>query len=131
MAMLKLCRCGQPIPLGNKSCDKCNNSTYKINSSYDKHKRDKQSTSFYNSKPWRRLSNEVYMEQHGLCQLCLKNNKLVTGTYDSKGKFKRNIVDHKIPITVDWSKRFDRENLWILCQSHHNKKTSEDKKKYG
>lgn len=131
MAMLKLCKCGNPILIQVKECGKCSVSKGESNRSYDKYKRDKQSSDFYNSRNWRVLSNEVYIEQQGLCQICLQNKKLVTGTYDKNGTYKRNIVDHKIPIKVDWCKRLDKENCWVLCQSCHNKKTAEDKKKYG
>jgi len=114
----------------DKSCSKCNGSRSESNRLYDKHVRDKQSTRFYNSKEWRALADLVRMEQHGLCRMCLDNNKMVTGYYDANGKFKRNIVDHKIPIKVDWSKRLRKDNCWVLCQSCHNKKTAEDKDKY-
>jgi len=133
MAMLKLCRCGNPITLDKQSCDICITTTNRKESysSYDKYKRDKQSTAFYKSKAWKVLSNEVYIEQHGLCQICLENKKMVTGSFDKNGNFKRNIIDHIIPIKIDWSKRLCKDNLWVLCISCHSKKTAEDKKKYG
>lgn len=129
MTMLKLCRCNKAIPIQDKSCSQCSRS--EDNKLYDKHRRDKQSTQFYNSKAWRVISEQAYGKQYGLCQVCLQNNKITTGTYDSKGNFKRNIVDHKVPIKQDWSKRLDFSNLWVLCIRCHNKKTAEDKKSYG
>lgn len=129
--MLKLCRCNKPIPIQDKTCSNCSSSRSESNRLYDKHVRDKQYTRFYNSKSWGVLADLVRMEQHGLCQMCLKDNKLTTGTSDSNGNFKRNIVDHKIPIKVDWSKRLNKNNCWVLCLSCHNKKTAEDKKLYG
>ncbi|MGE6513360.1 HNH endonuclease [Lysinibacillus sphaericus] len=63
--------------------------------------------------------------------MCLNDNKMVTGYYDANENFKRNIVDHKIPIKVDWSLRLIKSNCWVLCQSCHNKKTRKDKNIYG
>ena len=39
------------------------------------------------------------------------------------------VVDHIIPIRVDWSKRLEPTNLQTLCHACHNKKTKEDEKK--
>ncbi|MEC2504384.1 HNH endonuclease, partial [Bacillus cereus] len=39
------------------------------------------------------------------------------------------VVDHIIPIRVDWSKRLEPSNLQTLCHACHNKKTKEDEKK--
>lgn len=130
MTLLKLCRCGKPIPIQQTMCDVCSNKQKSRHTLYDKHARNQDSKAFYHSKQWRVLSDQVYNDQHGLCQMCLEEKKITTGTYDSNGKFKRNIVDHIIPITVDWSKRLVKSNLWVLCQRHHNVKTAEDRKKY-
>jgi 5-methylcytosine-specific restriction enzyme A len=130
MVLLKLCRCGKPIPMEEETCSNCKQDTER-HKLYDKHRRDKKSTAFYKSKEWRVLSNKVYIKQKGMCQECLKNKRMVTGTVDKNGKFKRNIVDHIIPIKVDWSKRLDESNLQVLCLPCHNKKTAEDKERYG
>ncbi|PFK07818.1 HNH endonuclease, partial [Bacillus cereus] len=39
------------------------------------------------------------------------------------------VVDHIIPIRVDWSKRLEPMNLQTLCHACHNKNTKEDEKK--
>jgi 5-methylcytosine-specific restriction protein A len=41
------------------------------------------------------------------------------------------VVDHIIPIEVDWSKRLDKSNLQPLCHSCHAKKTADDVREYG
>ena len=98
---------------------------------YDTYKRDRKLKAFYNSREWRTLSRKVYIKQNGMCQECLKNKKITTGTYDKHGRFKRNVVDHIIPIKVDWSRRLDESNLQVLCIPCHNRKTLEDERKYG
>ncbi|PFA33091.1 HNH endonuclease [Bacillus cereus] len=39
------------------------------------------------------------------------------------------VVDHIIPLLVDWLRRLDPANLQTLCHACHNKKTKEDEKK--
>lgn len=70
---------------------------------------------FYKSAQWRHLSR-LFREKHPLCAECLKH-----GRYTQAKN-----VDHIIPIRVDWSKRFDEENLQSLCIACHKKKSQED-----
>lgn len=88
------------------------------NKQYDQYKRDKQSTSFYKSKQWKELRDYIFHKQHGLCQVCLKDNRLVSG----------DVVDHITPIKLDWSKRLDESNLQVLCHRCHNRKTAAEKR---
>jgi 5-methylcytosine-specific restriction enzyme A len=88
---------------------------------YDQYVRDKESTKFYKSKPWKKTREQVLIRDHGLCQSCLKNKRITMAS----------IVDHIIPLKIAWEKRLDMNNLQSLCQSCHNQKTAEDKKKYG
>ncbi|WP_212967129.1 HNH endonuclease [Lederbergia ruris] len=44
---------------------------------------------------------------------------------------KADVVDHIIPIIVDWSRRLDDTNCQSLCHGCHNVKSAEDRKKYG
>ncbi|MRB19217.1 HNH endonuclease, partial [Bacillus thuringiensis] len=41
------------------------------------------------------------------------------------------MVDHIIPLKVDPSLKLKLENLQSLCNPCHNRKTAEDKKRYG
>ncbi|MFA1819015.1 HNH endonuclease [Virgibacillus oceani] len=72
---------------------------------------------FYNSKEWRALSEYVRAKNHYLCIQCDLSPA--------------DLTDHIIPIEVDWSKRLDVNNCQPLCHDCHNKKTAEDKKKFG
>ncbi|PGA97525.1 HNH endonuclease [Bacillus toyonensis] len=86
---------------------------------YDKYIRNKSSRSFYNSKPWREMRGLIFRRDHGLCVQCRSNGIIKIG----------DVVDHIIPIRVDWSKRLEPTNLQTLCHACHNKKTKEDEKK--
>ncbi|MCQ6531095.1 HNH endonuclease [Bacillus mycoides] len=81
---------------------------------YDKHIRNKSSRSFYISR-----LEFIYRRDHGLCVQCRSNDIIKIG----------DVVDHTIPIRVDWSKRLEPTNLQTLCHACHNKKTKEDEKK--
>ena len=88
---------------------------------YDKYKRDQQAKKFYGSAAWQRTREHRLMLDKGLCQHCLKENKLTYAT----------MVDHIIPVRVDWSLRLDINNLQSLCDPCHAIKTLKDKDKYG
>ena len=121
MAMLKLCQCGKPIPIGKSACPFCLGKKKDRHRLYDEHRRDKRAEAFYKSKEWNRIRLQALVRDHFLCQECLKHRRITKAV----------IVDHRIPISVDWSLRLSLDNLQSLCQSCHNKKTAEDKKKYG
>lgn len=71
---------------------------------------------FYNSKEWRALRDYVMMTNNYLCIQC----DLTVA----------DVVDHIVPVLVDWSKRLDITNCQPLCHGCHNAKTAEDKKMY-
>jgi 5-methylcytosine-specific restriction enzyme A len=88
---------------------------------YDKYKRNQQARAFYHSREWERIRQAALARDHYLCQHCLQHNRITRAT----------IVDHIVPIAVDWSRRLDINNLQSLCQACHNRKTAEDKRRYG
>ena len=61
----------------------------------------------------------IYRRDHGLCVQCRSKDIIKIG----------DVVDHIVPIRVDWSKRLEPSNLQTLCHACHNKKTKEDEKK--
>ena len=56
---------------------------------------------------WRKLRVDIIEEQGGKCQMCGRS-------YASHGVSIH--VDHIIPLSIDWSKRLDRNNLQLLCE---------------
>ena len=65
--------------------------------------------SFYQQKKWRDLREKVFLEANGLCEECLKKKIIMEGKE----------VHHIVPIDKDWSKRYERTNLILLCDEHH------------
>lgn len=128
MPLKRICNksgCNELIDYGNRYCDE-HVDVGKVNEAerqkhYDKYRRDQKSKSFYDSVEWRKVRQVVLIRDNYLCQDCLDNNKITP--YD--------VVDHIIPIRVDWSLRLELTNLRPLCYSCHAIKTAEDKRKYN
>lgn len=128
MALKKICNkpgCTKLIDYSDKYCekhvfvDKVNEADRQKN--YDKYRRDQKSKAFYDSPEWRKTRQIVLVRDNYLCQDCLDKNKITP--YD--------VVDHIIPIKVNWSLRLELSNLRLLCHSCHAIKTAEDKRKYN
>jgi 5-methylcytosine-specific restriction enzyme A len=82
-------------------------------SKFDKYKRNSKAEKFYNSKLWRKTRDIVFTRDTGLCQSCLKRNKMVSG----------DVVHHKVELLdgeKGWSLRLDHSNLITLCHDCHN-----------
>ncbi|MEL3973057.1 HNH endonuclease signature motif containing protein [Rossellomorea oryzaecorticis] len=82
-------------------------------SKFDKYKRDSKAEKFYNSKAWRKTRNIVFQRDTGLCQDCLKRDKIVSG----------DVVHHKVELLdgeKGWALRLDHSNLITLCHDCHN-----------
>ncbi|MGQ0453174.1 HNH endonuclease, partial [Bacillus sp. SS-TM] len=73
---------------------------------YDKHIRNKSSRSFYNSKPWRVMREFVYRRDYGLCVQCRRKGIIKIG----------DVVDHVIPLLVDWLRRLDSKDKATLTK---------------
>lgn len=61
----------------------------------------------YKSKEWRSLRVNIIEDQKGRCQMCGRS-------YKDHGVVIH--VDHIIPLSIDWSKRLDKNNLQLLCE---------------
>lgn len=73
---------------------------------------------FYQSRTWRKASY-LYRLNHPVCEDCLEEGLIR----------KADVVDHKIELKDDWSKRLDESNFRSLCHTHHNIKTTREKRK--
>lgn len=102
-------------------CEQHKTTKAENNRYYDKYQRNKKHDRFYHSAAWKKVRNLIKIRENGLCQQCLSEKRITVGT----------IVDHIIPMSVDWDKRLEENNLQLLCIECHNKKTAEDLQKYG
>ena len=76
---------------------------------------DKQTDKFRKSKAWTNKSIEIRQRDRFLCQVCLRN---LYNTLDFI-TFKSVDVHHITPISEDYNKRLDNDNLISLCRYHH------------
>lgn len=71
---------------------------------------------FYESPEWRSLRYEVLKEQGARCCLCGRTAKDGVVLH----------VDHIIPLSKDWSRRLDKDNLQVLCEDCNLGKSNKD-----
>lgn len=71
---------------------------------------------FYRSIEWQSVRYNVLKEQGGKCQLCGRSRKDGIVLH----------VDHIIPLSKDWSKRLDKNNLQVLCEDCNMGKSNTD-----
>lgn len=111
--------CPNTVRGNNKYC--INHQVYEKKEKYQYYKDKGQSTEdgFYQSKDWIRFRN-WYRSKHPLCEECSRRGMITP----------MKIVDHIIPIKQGGDK-FSENNSRSLCQECHNRKTAEDKIKYG
>ncbi|MFF5993702.1 HNH endonuclease [Lysinibacillus sp. KU-BSD001] len=102
-------------------CESHSNTKSENNRYYDKYQRNKKHDRFYHSAAWIKCRDYIRIRDTGLCQHCLADKRITVGV----------IVDHIIPLSIDWSKRLEEDNLQLLCGGCHNKKTNEDIQKYS
>lgn len=74
------------------------------------------SSNFYSSAEWKALRYEVLREQKGRCQCCGRSAKDGVVLH----------VDHIIPLSKDWSRRLDKNNLQVLCEDCNIGKSNTD-----
>lgn len=66
--------------------------------------------SFYNSKEWKALSRWKFQDADGLCERCR-----------TKGIVRQGVDVHHIePISENWERRLDPDNVMLLCKECHN-----------
>lgn len=96
----------KPYVISNKNKNKNKNSRYS----------NEAANELYKSDEWRRLRYRVLREQNGRCQLCGKSQKDGVILH----------VDHIVPLSIDWSKRLDINNLQVLCSDCNLGKSNTD-----
>lgn len=87
---------------------------------YDLQSRDQKAAAFYNSRSWLVTRRKSLSKYKGLCLHCFEQDTITFA----------DVVDHIVPLEVDWSLRLVLSNLQPLCYKCHAVKTEEDKQKY-
>ena len=124
--LMRYCpRCRKLIPQSKHYCDDCQKlvdqkiaeakersrkeRARKYAKEYNK-KRDPEHVRFYHSRAWKQLRAAKLAEAEYLCEECRKKG-ILTMAED---------VHHIVPISEDWEKRLDMDNLRCLCVNCHN-----------
>src|SRR5690606_14184446 len=93
----------------------------RVDRDYDRSRRDRRAREFYKSKEWERVRRIVLTRDEYLCQRCLEARRVRLAT----------TVDHIVPISEDWGRRLDLDNLRALCDACHNAVRSEQRRASG
>lgn len=82
----------------------------------EKKKYYEKANNFYHSEEWRRIRYQILREQGGKCQCCGRSAKDGVVLH----------VDHIVPLSKDWNKRLDKNNLQVLCEDCNLGKSNTD-----
>lgn len=112
MAMLKLCRCGKQIPLGESLCPECKEKKeQRDHKEYDS-KRGNAAQRGYDTR-WKKYRAN-YLRKNPLCVKCLDEGRITPAT----------VVDHIVPHKGNKQLFWDPKNHQSLCKHHHDVKTA-------
>ncbi len=83
---------------------------------YNNEHKDKKIDRFRKTKAWTNKSIEIRQRDKYLCVVCMANryNTINQFNYDKLE------VHHIIPLSEDYNRRLDNDNLITLCKYHHN-----------
>lgn len=115
-----LCKdCNTKVPYGTTRCSSCNKKREEYLKSKgkkynaDRYVRDKANEDairlFYTSTAWKKKRAEIVRRDNDECQICKALYKFVSS----------DDIHHIVPMTKDFSKRLDNDNLISLCKYHH------------
>lgn len=67
---------------------------------------------FYSSVAWKRFRQQAFIKHGIYCLYCLEHYRRYTVA---------DTIHHKVEVRVDFTKRFDMDNVIPVCSSCHNK----------
>lgn len=80
-----------------------------------KQERDSPADKFRNTQEWRRKSEAIKKRDMHLCRVCLIKQYNTAVQYNAR----RLSVHHIVPLTEDFDRRLNDDNLITLCSYHH------------
>lgn len=102
----KCCNCGIRIPYRTKRCDKCQTEWNRQREAYQ----NEDIKRFRSSSAWARKSKQILKDNNYQCEMCKDKGVITVATE----------VHHIIPLSIDFNKRLDDDNLMALCESCHD-----------
>jgi len=79
------------------------------NKRYDKNNRT--TSTFYKGTTWRKVREQAFKRDDGLCQRCLQKDKIKNA----------DVVHHIEEVQENWDRRYDLDNLESVCHACHNR----------
>jgi 5-methylcytosine-specific restriction endonuclease McrA len=98
-----------------KYCGRIHDSKYDCGKKPKRIKGNTQADKFRWTKEWQDKRTEIKERDNYLCQVCIRKLYNTTNqyTYDNIS------VHHAIPLSVNYDKRLDNDNLITVCDYHH------------
>ena len=96
-------------------CGKIHDSKYICKEKPNRKKEVTEADRFRWTSSWHRKREEIKKRDLYLCQICIRE------LYNTVTKYNMNelSVHHNIPITEDYNRRLDNDNLITVCSYHH------------
>ena len=102
-----------------KACSKCgriHERGYKCTTEAAvKQARNSDADRFRNTQDWRRKSENIKKRDMHLCRVCMTKQYNTILQYNAR----KLSVHHIVPLTEDYDRRLDDDNLITLCSYHH------------
>lgn len=108
--LLKSCKCGELISLGDRQCKECARKSKGNYKEIKYHRKDYEQNKLYSSKKWIEVRNKVRQRDRKLCLMCLDKNKITPVQ----------LVHHIVPYKEADDLKFEMSNLICLCNDCHN-----------
>ncbi|MCT2531042.1 HNH endonuclease [SAR92 clade bacterium H921] len=110
--------CSTPMCAGKAiKGTRCPDCTQEAKTAYSQTEERQALNKFYQGKVWRSIS-KAYRRRYPVCAHCVAAGRATPA----------DMVDHIIPVRVQWELRHDSKNLQALCHPCHNAKTAKDRR---
>ena len=101
-----------------KSCSHCgkiHDSKYICSKRQNKKKQISEADKFRWTNIWKKKTKEIKERDLYLCQICIRELYNTLVKYNTENLS----VHHNVPLSEDYNKRLDNDNLLTVCDYHH------------